>query len=381
MNLRWIFLAYSALFVFGLSDNIRGPIYPELLTHFQITHAEGSWFFALVSFMSVLSAVLAPSLISKWGHIPVLRLNLALMVASQFIFATANHFLVILMGSVLYGLGVGCLSVVQNVMVLLGSEPKHHQKFQSALHACYGAASLLAPLLVIFFARQFFSWQTSFAFSGFLIFVLFLVSFVPWTGGIDSSEKTLKKTVSPRSFWTLEETYFAAILGIYVGLEVLVGTRLASYMREQMQMDLQSSSLMVMAFFSGLLLGRLLFVVWQPRWNLSQQLITSMTLVVLSMGLSVVVWPPLILVSGFFMAPFYPIMMTGVGRLFPHRMEENMALCNALQGITLVLVHTFVGFISDWAGLKAAMGFGIVLSLVTILMLSLYSRLFKRVFE
>lgn len=385
MNWRWLFLAFAALFVFGFSDNIRGPIYPELLSHFQISHVEGAWFFALVSLTSVVSSVLAPLLISKLGHINVLRLALFSMASSQVIFATVPRFDLILIGSIFYGAGAGALGVVQNVMVLLGSETRYHQKFQSALHSCYGAASLLAPLVVMAGAHLGLRWQSSFWFSALLILSLIAVSFVSRSNGENSlvqqfQAKASRKKMNLRSYWTLEECYFALILSLYVGLEVLIATRLASFLRAREAMDLQNSSLWVTLFFTGLLLGRLFFVLYQPKMTLRKQLLTSVGLVALGLCLGIVFWSPFIVLTGIFLAPFYPVMMTAVGRLFPQRIEENLALCNAFQGMTLVTVHGLTGFISDWGGMGAAMGFGILLSSVTILLLSLYPLVFKRVF-
>lgn len=380
MNLRWLFLAYSALFVFGFSDSIRGPIYPELLLHFNINHSQGAWFFVLVSLTSVLSSVVTPLMISRWGHIPVLRWALLSMGLSQFFFAFSPYFPLVLVGSVLYGAGGGALGVVQNVMVLLGSEVRYHQKFQSALHACYGAASLLAPLVVVGVTALGFSWQASFGVSGLLIFALLVLSFVPWSPLGNSMAQVKEKKMSLRSHWTFEETWTSLILALYVCLEVLIATRMASYLRATQGVGLRESSLWVMVFFFGLLIGRLLFAFRQPKARLQTQLKVSMGLVILTLTLSVFLWSPLIVLTGLFLAPFYPAMVTAVGVLFPLRIEENLSLCNALQGATLVFTHGLVGALSDWAGLEAAMGFGLILGLLTFSLLTFYPRVFKRGF-
>lgn len=380
MNLRWLFLAYSGLFVFGVSDSIRGPIFPELLLHFDVNHAQGAWFFVLVSLTSVLTSVISPMLISKWGHIVVLRRALISMTLSQVIFATAPSFYFVLVGSVLYGAGAGCLGVVQNVMVLLGSEVRYHQKFQSALHACYGAASIIAPMIVIAVTFLGFSWQASFWVSGVMILILYFLSYISWSPLGDSPSQIPDKKMNIRSHWTLEEYYLAFIIAIYVGLEVLIATRMASYLRETLFIDLKQSSLWVMIFFSGLLIGRLYFVFRQPKRSLQFQTIMSMGLLIVVLGLSLSHWSLWIVLAGLFIAPFYPVMMTAVGVLFPQRIEENLSLCNALQGAVLVGMHGITGIISDWGGLRAAMVFGLILSLITVSLLTFYSRIFKRGF-
>ena len=39
---RWaVIFACMSMFVLGLSDNIRGPLFPELLQYFNLTNSQG----------------------------------------------------------------------------------------------------------------------------------------------------------------------------------------------------------------------------------------------------------------------------------------------------------------------------------------------------
>ena len=51
MKIIWplILISFASLFVFGISDNIRGPLFPEILKEFNISDSMGSLMFALSS--------------------------------------------------------------------------------------------------------------------------------------------------------------------------------------------------------------------------------------------------------------------------------------------------------------------------------------------
>jgi FHS family glucose/mannose:H+ symporter-like MFS transporter len=47
---KWaIFFAFLSLFLLGLADNIRGPLFPEILQFFFVSSSKGSWSFATTS--------------------------------------------------------------------------------------------------------------------------------------------------------------------------------------------------------------------------------------------------------------------------------------------------------------------------------------------
>lgn len=303
---------------------------------------------------------------------------------SQLVFAVAPEFQLILLGSLLFGIGAGGVGVVQNVMVLLASPPQSHQKFQSGLHACYGAASIVSPFIVMVLTDFQLSWQAVFWCSGVLTLAVLAITF--W--GNEKKDPKAASLAGPGSsvtartkrFWSFEEYFFALILGLYVAVEILISTRTASYLRAQLGIGLAESSFRLMILFLGLFAGRVLFIFWQPARSLRFQMITVMVFVILAFTGSLLIWTDLILLTGLIMAPFYPLMMTALGRLFPDRIGELAALCNALQGLVLVSMHGVVGVITDQAGISMAMAFGIILSAVTLLMLIFYPRIFKRAF-
>src|SRR3989344_6567310 len=81
MNRRvWaIGFACLAMFVLGMSDNIRGPLYPELLLFFNLTNAQGSLSFAVASTAAFFGNIFAGALLRNYTLSRVLCISIFAM--------------------------------------------------------------------------------------------------------------------------------------------------------------------------------------------------------------------------------------------------------------------------------------------------------------
>ena len=72
--------ACLSMFVLGMSDNIRGPLFPELLSVFNLTNAQGSVSFAVASAAALFGNILASQLLKKITLSRLLCISVFLMV-------------------------------------------------------------------------------------------------------------------------------------------------------------------------------------------------------------------------------------------------------------------------------------------------------------
>lgn len=371
----WVFIAYASLFVFGLTDNLRGPVFPELLDEFQVSHSRGSLFFVVASILTMIGAFSVPRILRSWGHIPTLCFFMSLLFVSQLGFYFARTFDGLLLFSAAFGLAIGGLGVVQNLLVLIATPVERRQRVQSGLHACYGASSFLAPGMVILVSFFGGSWRANFALAALLIVFFFgLLRFLH-----RHSAKGFEVPKPPEtSFPRVEAWYMAIVLALYVSTEILVASRLALFMRIERDVDLATSSAWVFLFFAGLFLGRVVFSFYQPPLSLGAQMKLSLFSTMVLIALSVVSGPEWLALSGITMAPFYPLTMTAMSLLFGGHVDRTAAVAVALSGITVVGMHAAVGVISDHFSLKTAFLVGLGLAGLPLIMLFLYRRFFGR---
>ncbi len=171
-----ILISYASLFVFGISDNIRGPLFPEILKEFNISDSMGSLMFALGSLSGFVASYFTRTLLRRYDRRSILQWACIGLMLTLLGLALSPNFYVFLVFSILFGLNSGIIGLVPNVLVPLGSSPEKRQQLLSGLHAMYGIASLIAPLLVAGISFASGSWRYTFAITALAPLSLFFYS-------------------------------------------------------------------------------------------------------------------------------------------------------------------------------------------------------------
>jgi MFS family permease len=301
------------------------------------------------------------------------------MVSSQIIFCLAPSFQVLLLAAILFGASLGAMGVAQNLMVMqaLPSGPIKN-KVMSGLHSTYAAASLLAPLVVNFLSRidlGYPLWRTGFAFTS--LFGLLVLSLTFWGEDLPTVSE-VKPSVSVSQGPNGAQVYFAIMCSSYVLSEILISSWMALYTRNQFGASLVESTWYTAGFFVSLLVSRFLFTLWSPPMKLKSQLQLCMLGSICSLLIGILVHPCGLMISGFFMGPFYPLMMVAAGVLFPQSISQAISWTIALSSLFVVLMHFGVGYISDFWSLQTAFYLGPGFAFVTLTMLVFYEKFFRR---
>lgn len=376
-------MAFASLLLLGLCDNIRGPLFPEILYTFAVTDSQGSWFFAISSMAGFVGAYFGSWWIDKLGEMRSLQISIFLMCLSQVLISLAPSFQMLLLIVILFGFSLGLMGVMQNVLVVQGSPEAHKSKILSGLHSMYAASSLMAPLLVavlLILPKSTYSsvelWRRAFQVTALCCFILGLIalrhknSIAP-----HAVKKAVKKPREGRAL----RIYFAIILGSYVGAEILVSSRIALFLRREYAATLEESTWYTAAFFIGLLSGRILFSAWTPKMAVRRQMIISMSISTVLLILGLFVHPSLLALSGLAMAPFYPLMISWAGEIFHHQLAPAISLAVSFSSVSVVVMNVLMGAVSDWPGIRYGFMIGPLLCSIAIGMLFFYEKIFHRV--
>ncbi len=351
-----IFYAYISLFLYGMIDNIRGPIYPELLKRFSIDHSTGSWFFSLASFSILVAAYFSPWLLRSQKYIVIFRLSLFLTLLSQVVFYFSDSFYGFLLGATLMGFGVGPLTVLQNVLVMKASSPHNLSRIMNGLHANYGGASLFAPLVVAFAIQINWGYQAAFLISSAFALGVFLISFAtPHLVDIYHKVDMVKNESIKKNHISINHAGFASILALYVAAEVLLGTRLSYYLIDIHGFNQAQASVWVSYFFLALFISRIGFTFVKVPISHRALLLVMMSLSFLVMLLSAFVDPTFFILTGFTMGPIYALSISLAKDQFPEELESVSAAAVVLSGVAIVSMHSLVGWVTDLYGIKNAM--------------------------
>jgi FHS family glucose/mannose:H+ symporter-like MFS transporter len=346
--MRPIFFAYMSLFVLGLVDCIRGPLFPEIISYFGINQTQGSLFFAVCSTAGFFGGVLGGKWVHRMHTLKTLRLGTLIQFLALVGMGMSSHYWVLVASSFLLGISFGVLGVAENVITNIFSSESFRSRIQSGLHTMYAVSSFLAPGFVTLIAYYQGNWKTSFLVASAVVFVFFVSTFfIFW----EDPKEEITDHSQPLS---LKANLFCWILATYVAVELLVSTRLPYFLREIHQMDLKQSSLYTSYFFLCLLGGRLIFVLIRPQILMWLQLVASMFLSTAFVLLGVYVHPLAMVLSGFFMAPFYPLAMALAGDLFQKNLAKVIGHAIAVSAFMIVVMHLSVGLLSDLYGIVTA---------------------------
>jgi fucose permease len=358
------------MFVLGMSDNIRGPLYPELLRDFGLSNSQGSFTFAIASFAAMLGNASSAWFIKKINLGQLLSFSMFCMMLGLFFMGVSPGFYAYLSAAFVFGFSMGTVGVAQNLLVAENIIHEKQTRAFSALHSFYGFSSLLAPLLAsrtpLWFSRNFgqlphlSTWQSGFfvisALALFIFISLLLIKPEPRLAAHHEVEITEAGTKSP---WNVM-LWFAGFFSFYVMAEILVSSRLALYMRTYFAMDFEQSSNYVTYFFICLLIGRLVFVLKHFNMALRKQLNLSLFLAAVTLGLGLSVHPLFLALTGLMMGPYYPLSVVYISQMTGAQKRRFLTFTLSLQSLAVIAMHVGVGFVTDLWGLLPAYSLGIV---------------------
>jgi fucose permease len=380
MNWPLIIISYLSLFVFGITDNLRGPIFPEIIKAFNVSNANASLIFASSSLSGFLISFISIYLLKKYSRRTILDIAAFVLFLTLIGFSIVTNFKIFVILSILFGMSSGVLGLIPNILVPIGSTEKYRQQFISGLHSMYGISSLLAPLLVAFLYSFGADWRKCFLYGSLFPLILIFYSFTKDKKIFDlnkkKSEKTQKEFFSKKHFRA--QLFLAFVLCFSVICEVMLSSRFALFMQNEIHLGVKESSLYVSYFFTAMLLGRLLFTFKKFNYQIKTQYSVCVILTILFLYLGLNIHPLFIVFAGFFVSPNYPLMATFIAHEFPEEIDQSMSIVVAIDSIMLSLMHLLIGKLTDLSGIKDAMFSGIFFLLISIVLFNLYPYFFKR---
>jgi FHS family glucose/mannose:H+ symporter-like MFS transporter len=381
-----LFFAYSCMCALGLSDNIRGPLFPELITFFGLTNSMGSLTFALASCAALLGTISSSYVLKKVHLDKLLTFSMLFMGIGLLAMALAPSFIWYAVGAIFFGYSLGTTAVSQNFLINETIELRLRTKALSGLHSLYGFSSLLAPYLAsqapMWFLKDgswafLADWRSSFYLTSFFCFTLFVVLM------IFKAKPAFEYTFPPASPLPAGSKFrnkkALIMLGVffssYVGAEILISTRLALYMRSYFQMNLEQSSQYVTYFFIFLLIGRILFTLKSFKMDIKRQMNFSLALSLLFLLLGLYLHPFFLALVGLAMAPFYPLAIVYISEISGVYKRKYLTFVMSIQSLLVIFMHLGVGYITDLYGLFSAFGVGVVLLVFSIVCLNKHPRI------
>jgi fucose permease len=361
---RALFLALFAVFLlFGTSITIIGATLPKILADFHWSYFMAGVVIGAGAVAYFVSSFAAGYLIRYWGPKPTIVLGLLFEVAGlAFFAATPDPFANTLL-SALIGLGQGCIEVGVNSSTLR-IDPHNTGRPMNLMHGAFAVGAILGPLAVGIIVQSGSSWI--FVYRGMaVIFVLLVV--MTWFIALPKithqaaigGEAPERLSVNP-AYWLS----FVALF-LYVGVELGVSNWVAEYFVAAFAYSAAAGALLVSLFWAGLLAGRFgvpllykgsrqdaVFVALSILATVSIALLTMLGYVAAT-PLTIGIAQGFVFLAGLGCSIYYPVVITLLGKCFPHAQSQAIGFAATGGGIGSFLFPFIMSAIAQNWGIRA----------------------------
>lgn len=388
-------------FVISFITNIMGPLIPDIIANFKLSHIGlaafiPTSFFLAYAVMSIPAGILTEKLSQK----TVLVLGFSLPFAGSLFFALHPTFNALMISSFVIGLGMAMLQTVINPLTRTSGGEDNFAFFSVMGQLFFGAASFVSPFLYTYLVHSLSSpeaptnwmvrqlalmtpsglpWVSLYwIFFVCLLFIIVLVLTVRFPA-VELLED--EKSGSVESYKTLLKNryvylFFLAIMA-YVATEQGIANWVSQFLKVYHGINPQGQGAQIVGLFWGLmsagcLVGLIALKIFDSQLVLRVSAILSILLLLISLtgsaSVAVLSFPAI----GFTISVMFSIIMSlGLNSVSSHHGSFAGILCSGIVGGAIGPL--VVGSLADLAGLKFAL-FTLLIPLLYILSLSFWAK-------
>ncbi len=354
-----IYLAFVSL---GLPDSLLGSGWPTMRTDFDVPSSYAGYVSMSISFMTIISALIAPYLIRKIRTQWIVVLSILLTVIGLIGFSFSTQYWMLFLFVVPYGLGAGSVDSALNNYVA----KNYSSSVMNFLHCFYGVGAMISPYIMSL-ALAHAHWNEGYRWTAYIqsgIMLVCLLSVPLWkkksedTGGDDEKDSSgIKDALKIRGVVPTLIAFFA-----YCSGEATCFLWTSSYFAGTKEnISAETCAAFGSLIFGGLMLGRLISAFVSNK--LGDRLLIRIGIAVEAVGILLIFLP---LPGYIFAAAGFVITGTGMGPVYPaiqHMAPANFGRKNSAAVIGLQMASAYIGstFMPMVFGhLQEAVGIGIM---------------------
>lgn len=368
---------FLAFFVFGFTDNLKGPTLPSMLAELGITYGTGGNIFFGEYLGFLIATLITGILADRFGLKSVVVLAgifLGIGVSGYSTFQSA----ILLSGSLfVIGLGLGAIELGPNAIII---SLYHERKglYLNLMSVMHGLGSLIAPLFAGLLISMGMSWRVVYRWD-LLLIALFLIIFIFLRFPKAEETTQLDFRHIPQIAFRGQLPWFYTAITFYVAAEIGMASWLVTFLQDIRDTSVASSTQALALFFAMLTFGRLIggFFVHRIGYLRSILYMTIGGIICLIAGLygpkEFSLFLPL---TGFFLSIIFPTITAAVSDTHTVNVNTILGVLFTFAGLGGIIGPWFIGWGSDLFGLQN--GFSIVIVFMVILFISV-AILIKRI--
>ena len=255
---------YITFISLGLPDSLFGVAWPLAHVDFGLQESFGSVYSVIIALCTGGVSFFAGPLIKKFGTGLVTAISVVMTAVGLLVISFSPNIYVMMLGSVISGLGAGAIDTGLNNYVSLNYKAIH----MNWLHCFWGVGVTISPLIMSVFLKDG-DWQAGYRTISYIQFGISLIVFaslVLWRKydkketeetTIDTETKESAEKITLKRILLTPGVITAIIsLGLYCSLEFLMGTWGASFLINARGLSADKAAQMVSLYYGGIMLGR-----------------------------------------------------------------------------------------------------------------------------
>lgn len=368
---------FLSFFVFGFTDNLKGPTLPAMLAELNITYGTGGNIFFGEYLGFLIATLITGILADRFGLKSVILLAgvfLGIGVGGYSFFQSA----ILLSGSLfVLGMGLGALELGPNAIIV----SLHHERkglYLNLMAVLHGLGSLIAPLFAGWLLSINMSWRLIYRWD-ILLIALFVLIFIFLHFPKAEEKAQLDFRHIPQIAFKGQLPWFYAAITFYVAAEIGLASWLVTFLQETRNISVTASNQSLSLFFAMLMIGRLLggFFVHRIGYLRSILFMTIGGIVCIAAGL----FGPheisfLLAMTGFFLSIIFPTITAAVSDTHTENANTVLGVLFTFAGLGGVIGPWLIAWSSDLFGLQT--GLSLIILFMLILLISV-ATLMKRI--
>lgn len=364
---------FLAFFIFGLTDNLKGPTLPAMLEEMNISYGTGGNIF-FGQYLGFLIATLFTGLLAdRFGLKSVILLAGALMLIGAGGYSSLNTIWLLALSLFILGLGLGGLELGPNALIV----SIHHERkglFLNLMSVFHGLGSMLAPLAAGWLLTMGVFWRTIYHWELFLIlaFILYfvLIRFPQKDAqeheGLDFKQLS-KVAFQPSLIW------FYISIALYVAVEIGMASWMVTFLQNEQSQSVAESTRALTIFFGTIMLGRFVggFLVHRIGYLRSILFASIASVVCIAVGLF---GPPdlsfFLPLTGLFFSIIFPTITAAVSDRHTKNTNSILGMLFTCAGAGGMVGPWIIGLTSDAFGLQT--GFSMNLAFAILMTFAIY---------
>jgi len=358
---------FLAFFVFGITDNLKGPTLPAMLQEMNITYgAGGNIFFG--QYLGFLIATLFTGLLAdRFGLKRVILLAGILLVFGVGGYSTFQTTWLLAASLFILGLGLGALELGPNALIV----SVHRERkglFLNLMSVFHGLGSMLAPLAAGWLLNAEVFWRAIYRWDLLLILAFFLYfAFIRFPQKESQEHEALDLKQLSKIAFKPSLIWFYISIALYVAVEIGIASWMVTFLQKERSLSVTASTSALTIFFGTLMLGRFVggFIVHRIGYLRSVLFACLASVVCIAVGLfgpaGLSHFLPL---SGLFFSIIFPTLTAAVSDMRTENANSILGMLFTCAGLGGLFGPWIIGWTSDAFGLRAGFSVNLVFALL-----------------